>query len=524
MYKFIVHIDDFDISVFTKKKLIEQKLSSATSVNQLKFDLFSLLSKIGTLIQIDNTFSKADIETLCNDENVIYTAVHGNPPEGVACKFLSHSLGGFMVTGGFLGGWEFRDATTNIVTSETQALQMKKSLKKACPNISIITPSISTGTFRIPAENEKQSIKKNKEIFDLIYAGRFISNKGIAQLVRALNIWPNKNTELTLVGDFEPDFFIYHSNAYHTTFQDFFSREIIERSQNLKINVHSAVNSERLKDLYWNSDCFVYPSFHEDENFGLAPREALLCGIPSVVTDYCGLGQLRGSKGGILKTYPSLGGVRYSLLELRNEISKIQNWNHKERAESIHFNISFVKEECSQVNALCSIKKVLEKLKSTNIDPAPLGGWRSKKRFELLAGKNKRFFKKAIENKDNPIPQGLYVDGTGFIPQGKWFSEAYFMQTIQGMYTTLSAPPKVKKGEYYRGFWRIAMWVVEQSFVEFGFPGPRIKRYCKKDWDDLVAASINKKNTEVVFFPESTNQIALVQNLVELGYLVPDNI
>ena len=137
-------------------------------------------------------------------------------------------------------------------------------------------------------------------------------------MVRSLNIWPTKNTQLTLVGDFETDFFIYQSNATHTTFKDFFSREIIHRSRNLKINVNSAVEPCELKKFYWNSDCFVYPSFHEDENFGQAPREAMLCGIPSVVTDFCGLGQLRDSKGGIINTYPTLGGVRYSLFELSN--------------------------------------------------------------------------------------------------------------------------------------------------------------------------------------------------------------
>ncbi len=524
MYKFLVHIEDFDVSVFSTGNAIKQKLTSATSVNQLKLSFYSLLSKIGEFIQIDKTLSKSDIETICSDENVIYTAVNGNPQEGVACKFLSHSLGGFMVTGGFLGGWEFRNSTINIVTSEIQAFQLKNSLKKACPNISVVTPAIATETFRIPDDKEKRRIKKNKNQFDLIYAGRFISNKGIAQLVRALNIWPIENTQLTLVGDFEPDFFIYHSNAYHTTFQNFFSREIIERSPNLKINVHSAVHSERLKDFYWNSDCFVYPSFHEDENFGLAPREAMMCGIPSVVTDFCGLGQLSGSKGGVVKTYPSLGGVRYSLFELSGQLDNIRDWSDSEKEKNSIENISYINEECSQEKALYSIEKALEKLNVTKINSAPTGGWRSKERFESLVEKNKALFKKAIENKDKPIPQGLYVDGTGSIPDGKWFSEAHFMQAIQSIYTTLPEPPKVNTGEYYRGFWRIALWEQEQSIIEFGFPGPRMKRYNEKDWNDLMTASINEKNVEVVFYPKSENQISLIQELVELGYLVPDKI
>lgn len=522
MYKFLVHIDDFDISVFSKKKLIEQKLTSSTSVNKLKFDFFLLLSNIGKLIQIESTFSKSDIETLCKGKNVIYAAVHGNPPEGVTCKFLSHSLGGFMVTGGFLGGWEFRKATMNIVTSEKQKNQMEKSLKVACPNITVVTPAISSDNFHIPSKKESPIKDKNNNRFDLIYAGRLISNKGIAQLVRAINLWPSHNTQLTLVGDFEQDFFIYQSNAYHATFQDFFKREIIDKSPNVTIKMHSAVASKKLKQFYWNSDCFVYPSFHEDENFGLAPREAMLCAIPAVVTDFCGLGQLNGSKGKIVKTYPTLGGVRYSLLELNKKIDAIRNWSDNERENNCEENISFIKEECNQEKALHSLKKAIEKLNDTNNDSAPTGGWRSKERFESLVEKNNAFFKKAMKNKDKPIPHGLYVDGTGSVPDGKWFSEADFMQSIQSIYTTLSKTPKVKKGEFYRGFWRIALWEQEQSLIEFGFPGPRVKRYTGKDWNILFASSAIEKDKEVVFIPKLKNQIVLIQELIDLGYLVPD--
>ena len=524
MYKFIVHIDDFDISFFNKKKIIEQKLNSSTSVNKLKFDFFLLLSKIGQLIQIDKTFSNLEIETLCKERNVIYVAIHGNPPEGIACKFLSHSLGGFMLSGGYLGGWEFRNTTMNIVTSEKQALQMKKKLKMACPNICVVSPSISSENFQVPSENEKSRIKKNKKKFELIYAGRFISNKGIAQLVRAINLWPTKDTQLTLVGDIEPNFFIYQSSANHTTFQDFFKREIIDKSPNVSIKIYSAVPSEKLKYFYWNSDCFVYPSFHEDENFGLAPREAMLCGIPSVVTDFCGLGQLSGSKVGAVKTYPTLGGIRFSLFELSTKIATIRKWSDNEKENNRKENISFIKEECNQKKALADLEKGIEKLNNMNNESEPTGGWRSKERFESLVEKNSEFFKKAIKNKDKPIPNGLYVDGTGSVPDGKWFSEADFMQSIQSIYTTFSEPPKVIKGVRYRGFWRISLWENEKSIVEFGFPGPRIKKYNENDWNYLFASSVIEKQGEVVFIPKIKNQILLIQELLDLGYLVPDMI
>jgi hypothetical protein len=426
-----------------------------------------------------------------------------------------------MVTGGFLGVWEFRKATMNIVTSDRQKAQMEKFLKGACPNIAVVTPDISKLKFHLSI-NTKEKSSKNNNIFKIIYTGRLIANKGIAQLVRSLNIWPSENLNLTLVGDFEPDFFIYQSSANHTNFEDYFTREILDKSPNVKIEINTSVASEKLKYFYWDSDCFVYPSFHEDENFGLAPREAIMCGIPSLVTDFCGLGQLQQDKECIIVTYPTLGGVRYSLFELYTKINFIRGWSDSEIEAKKKENISYINDECNQEKALQSLKCAVEKLSEIESDYAPFGDWRSKERFELLAKKNKYFFKKAIKNKDKSIPHGLYVYGTGQVSEGNWFSEADFMKSIQSIYTTLSKTPIVKKGQNYRGFWRITLWHQEQSIVEFGFPGPRLKKYNEKDWKNLNISTIYTENSELVFIPKTKNQILLIQELVELGYLVPD--
>jgi len=188
MYKFIVHRDDFDVSIFTSVNKKFRKLTSSTSVNQLKLAFYSLLSKIGELIQIDSSNSKDEIESLCKEENAIYVAVHGTPPEGVKCKFLNHSLGGFMLTGGFLGGWEFRDATINIVTSEKQALQMKKKLKKACPNITVITPSISNEVFHTHSDNEKSKIIKKDKKFSHSQNNEIYKRFKIYKIIKSIKI------------------------------------------------------------------------------------------------------------------------------------------------------------------------------------------------------------------------------------------------------------------------------------------------------------------------------------------------
>lgn len=521
MMRFIVHKNDFDFeSVDSHISNGLFLLTANTSVNTLKRDYFLLLSQIGEIVQINNNTPYNEIKELCLQDDVIYACVNGFPPDNLKCRLLSHSLGSFMISGGFLNGWETRKTTVNVVTSEIQKQQMIKGLGKACPQLCVVTPQISDADFHFP----KEILERPTECYTLLYAGRLIANKGIAQTVRALNFWETPQMKLFLTGDFEEDFFIYHSNTYHTTFPLFFEKEIIQQNKNPKLYIqkHNAVSKDKLKEHYWKADCLVYPSFHEDENFGYVPREAMLCGTPAVVTDFCGLGQLKNSKSKTIKTYSSLAGVRYSLKELYDSIIAVSKCSKHERAENAIINKSFVVKESDTNSSLTALKQAAEYLLSLEPEAAPEGGWRDKRRIDRLAHLCPEKFSKAIGLKGTLPQEGLYVDGSGFPPEGRWFSEAHFMQAIQSLYTSIPIVPEVKKGYIYRGFWRIQLWTAEQAIVEFGFPGPRIKRFDKEDFLFLQQSCINKANTEPVFQANDKKVFSVLQTLLELGYIVPD--
>lgn len=518
MIHFLVHKDDFDIKCINETKDVKRKLDANTSVSILKLDFFKALSKIGKLVQIDDSTNTDILQAHCIKDNVIYAAVHAEPPADISCRFLNHSLGGFMLPSGFLSGWEHRDATMNVVTSEKQKNQMQKGLGKACPKVCVFTPSIDHKIFKL----DKNLMKSGDEDFSFTYAGRFISNKGITQTVRALNIWPINNSRFKLIGDFEQDFFIYHSNATHTTFPSFFNREVLDKNQSIDIEQKGFMQKEKLFYELKESDCFIYPSFHEDENFGYAPREAMLCGVPSVVTDFCGLGQLSGSKGAVLKTYPTLGGIRYSLKELRDHLYAISKWNNLEKSENASLNHDFIQSEISRGKAFQSLKDGVFQLLKEKPDTPPEGGWRSKKRIDRLVKLCPEKFKKAVDEKNNPIIDGLYVDGTGFCPEQNWYSEPHFLKSIQSLYTSFPSTPTVQRGEIYRGFWRIHVWEEESAVVEFGFPGPRVKKFDENDFELLKGCEnrIDENNTELI--PNCNESVKLIQLLLNLGYIVPD--
>ena len=502
-------------------------LNSSTSVDQLKAHYFDTLSKIGQIILFDDSFSIGELNSLCSQVDTFIASFHELPPAGVACRLMNHTKGSLMLTGGFMCGWSFRNSTMNIVTSERQACQIKKSLGDATPNLGVFVPELAQNIFRLPTIKEikkaRDQFKVAQDCFHIVYAGRFIANKGIIQLVRALNLQPTPKIRLTLIGDFEDDFLIYQSNTTHITFRNYFDREVLQRNQNIEIVTLKSLAHKSLRELFWSADCFAYPSFHEDENFGITPREAMLCGLPFIVTDFCGLGQLAYAKGSAIKTFPTLGGVRYSLQELRQSIESIRLWSDKQKEENKLYNTAFVAEECNTQRSIQSLRNAAEILLKTIPDPAPKGGWRSKDRIDRWASIGPESFKLAIDMAKSPIPNDLYVDGTGDLGCGL-FSEPHFLTAVQSIYTSFPETPKAIKGCRYIGFWRIAVWQEEMALVEFGYPGPRVKRFDKKDWQQLSGSINYGINGEVEFRPKSENEMKLIQNLIELGYLVPDKL
>lgn len=522
-------IDKREFDFINKENVLSNHihLDLYTSVNQQKAHFFETLGNIGEIMQIEPSLSNEELSIYCSQSDTVYGAFHQEPRENLSCRLLQHTKGSLMLTEGFNCGWSFHDSTMNIVTTKKQLDQLKNGLNSAAPRMGVFTPRLNERDFYLPDNKIISSAKKQRcienDCFHLVYAGRFLANKGICQLIRALNIWPIAKIQITLIGNVEPNFHISQSNAIHITFDDFFKREVVDRNQRVRLVIERALQQRNLREIYWSSDCFIYPSFHEDENFGMAPREAMLCGVPFIVTDFCGLGQLYDARGGIIKTYPTLGGIRFSLKSLRHQIEMIHSWNNKQRTENRIFNKDFVKEECDQTRALLSLKMSIEEILKLQPGSPLVGGWRSKERIDRWAEIGPESFKKAISKACSPPPEGLYVDGTGYASDG-WYSEPHFLQAIQAFYTTYNFSPVVKKGSCYRGFWRVAIWPEEKSLLEFGFPGPRIKRFNMDDWRIITDIAKHVFNGEIEFWPTSIKSVEVVQQLVDLGYLVPDEL
>jgi glycosyltransferase involved in cell wall biosynthesis len=520
LIKIYVDENEFDFIEKEPHDSKDLKLSAETSVRRLKRDFFNTLAELAEIRRYDSSKVKGDksFECALQEHDALVASFH-EPPPHIPCRLLQHTKGGLMLTGGFTGEWTFRDATLNLVETTRQKKQIEDAFGNDSPHLGVFAQHLAVDTFCLPVERSVQNYKKRSGP-NLVYAGRIIPNKGLIQAIRCLNIWPTPGISLTIVGGFEPGFWFSQCNANSALFEDYFVREGIRRNQCIRIEILPAVRKERLVRKFWESDIFIYPSFHEDEASGNAAHEAVLSGIPAIVTDWCGLGQLGvNTRGGAIKTYPTLGGVRFSLLELRDRIQHVssqaydngQAYSDAEWVAST-FDPKWMKNSLSE-----SLKSLLEK---PVLPPLP-GGWRCKSRIDQLRASTPKGLADALSSNSPADKEGVYVDGTAF--SDEFYSESKFLKAVQSLYTTTPETPQLKSGDLLHGFWRVKLWDDENALVEFGFPGPRLLRFDERNWAFLKKSAIKKRNDEYEFMVRDKHSVTILQHAVDLGYLVPNN-
>jgi hypothetical protein len=356
----------------------------------------------------------------------------------------------------------------------------------------------------------------------LLYAGRWIANKGVLQTARAMRVWDVGVTSFETVGQFEPDFPISQSGGGHFNFPTFLRREFVDRDSPAKLIQSPSLPAKALASSYRKAAAFAYLSFHEDENYGMAPREAAACGAIPIVTDWCGLGEF-GQKaiGGLVRTWPTLGGIRYSLKEASGELARVMAWTSVEKEHASAFNHDLVATECSGRDSEAQMATAVATLLDLPTAPPPHGGWRCPSRLNQLIAHGPSTFGKARCDISAFCQEGLYVEGLGWGNQDH--SEADLLTAIQALYTTWPAVPVLKPGVRLHGFWRVAPWQQERALIEFGFPGPRFLRFSEHDWRMVAASAVPAGAGDFAFEVRDTEAVEVFQRAVELGYLVPDD-
>ena len=515
---------DLDFPPLTQKTGGGVSLDSDTSVRKLKAHFFECVRSLGELIPVDEGLSHAELASIFQQPDAVLAQVHRfmESPSSYAVpkRTLAHSLGDFLLPEIL---YRFvlthRTNTVYLVTTAHQKARVEEHLGAAAPSMAVVTPKLDETLFCPPTPGERRAARSalglSEQDVHIVYAGRWLATKGICQVLRALRMWPIANVKTTLVGSFERMFPIQIASASHFTFPHFFQREFIAGRQGERLRMCGPLAGENLRNMLWSADLFVYPSVHEDENFGMAPREAVLCGVPVVVADFCGLHPLMSLMpwGGVA-TYPTLSGPRYSVWQLRRTIAeavRARGWNPATCATA-------VRDECNPEVSRSNVRTAVESLLKAPLgEPIDMREAEKKGRNELFRYADGKVVMAFAEQKKE-VPDGAFVDGTG----GPTDQTRQLLQATQGFYTTVDKAPIVEASSRLRGFFRTGLWREERAIVEFGFPGPRMKHYDPRTWGSLVSCVTTEKRMGMTLRPKNKTQIALAQELVDLGYLVPD--
>jgi len=494
-------------------------LYEGTSVAEYKKWFFSSLGRFGRIIPIGMTEKENTIARVLDRPDTIFLSANIASASidwsMIPHRLLQLSLGSLLLPQHLFEARSLATAQVQLVSTDFQRDQIISYVRNAAPRMEVFPPRVDTDFYIPPRGHERLRARRKqglaKKNIHIVYAGRLIVTKGICQLIRILDRWPIPNVVLTLVGDIEQDNKVGFSLAQHKNFAYFLEDEILRQRPRPWLRFQQPKQRCDLRELFWSADLFVNPSIQPDENFGITPRQAAACGVPVVTTDFCGLRPLAENmpwKGA--HTYPTIAGSRFSLKGFRELLERALIEKSLLTPADYH---AAVAQECNADGSLKNLESALHYLRQRPTEKM-LRRKNSEadiKRHLFRCVATEAFARYLQLRKAAPRGAGVYGD-TPFDPA---------FAIVQGIYSFLSSPPIVERNTPWSGFFRIAFWDKESTLVEFGFPGPRICRYPKTLWRSLSSCIRRLEQDEYAVIPKNKTQVAIVQELADLGYLVP---
>lgn len=171
------------------------------------------------------------------------------------------------------------------------------------PDIVFACPFPVSNDFKFNSINESQAIEqlmlKDKDKLIILYTGRISYQKNVLPLILAFanHIAPLiSNAELHIAGEFDDialPYFGIGRSPLSMQYTFFNLIETLPESIKKRVNFLGNLDQIKLKDQYLISDVFVSLSTHNDEDFGMSPAEALLSGLPLVLSNWGGFASFK---------------------------------------------------------------------------------------------------------------------------------------------------------------------------------------------------------------------------------------
>jgi glycosyltransferase involved in cell wall biosynthesis len=157
---------------------------------------------------------------------------------------------------------------------------------------------VNTQKFYYSPELRSQIRKKNfieDHTTLFVYTGRISKQKNVIELIQIFSRFielQNPDAKLILAGQFDnigiPFIGYKTKESYENACLDLIHSMNSSKNTQDKIIYSGNLDEVKLCELYNASDVYISLSVHNDEDFGMAPAEALCCGLPSILTNWAG--------------------------------------------------------------------------------------------------------------------------------------------------------------------------------------------------------------------------------------------
>lgn len=496
------------------------EVNAGVSVDAYRSWFLKCLKRFGSIMPLGRRdLTEQNLTALLKKDNAIFVMMsvvsYAVDWRRIPHRLLELSLGRLMLPEYQFTARHLPSAEVQLVSTLFQAQCLRETFGTAVPRTEVFAPRIDTD-FYVPADSSQR--KRARKAFGvkegqthIVFAGRWTPTKGACQLIRMLSRWPLEHAVVTITADTALQ--QYRSAASGEQFFSIFMQQELLGAKRPWLRIYPETKDRRcLRELFWSGDVFVNPSVQPDENFGITPREAASCGLPCVTTNFCGLRPLAESMpwNGV-DSYPTPAGLRFSLRELRGKLSSALSLRH--RYLPAYYRDRLL-EECSTDKAIKGLQNAIAYLGSRPAElPLAEPSVISSIKKQLLRKLDERMLKFLFKT-DKEIPEPVLFYGD------RPFE--YSLPAVQSIYAAKSTPPKVGRNQCFGGFFRVGLWPGEQVLVEFGSPHARFRHFQKREWDALTGCA-HMRGGEYVFIPKNKNQVTLLQDLVNLGYLVSES-
>ncbi len=200
---------------------------------------------------------------------------------------IFHVFGDFTLqTNNWIGIERILEKTTSkiIVASPKQKGLLQNLFNGKDELITVLPFPIKTSFFNY------SSAERNKNV-TYLYSGRISTQKNILELITYFDQF-NKNiannSKLIIAGPFDDLGIPFLGKNLSSGSYAHSVEKKLATLNNKNIQVLRNCNHDELLELYRSSDFYISLSTHNDEDYGMAPAEALCCGLPCILSDWGG--------------------------------------------------------------------------------------------------------------------------------------------------------------------------------------------------------------------------------------------